>query len=174
MAKSARNDNARARKGEGLEAFVSFPGIDTTEGTIISHDKTGVNFEYNRYGSRYQQFFPARRIIACLGSVGSNNCQIWFRTNQKTLWSTGRRDRPVPISEPEQYGDFLIKSSSPDFGVILLAQEHTTVVGKTTGESRRGRKKKPGKEKSGNGGAAGKGEKRERRKGGKGNKADWD
>jgi hypothetical protein len=172
MAKATRGDNAR--KGTGLDAYISFPGVDTVEGTLVNHDKNGVTFEYNRYGSRFTQYFPAKRIIACLGSVGSNESQLWFRTNQKSLWTTGRRDRPVPIAEPESYGDHLLKSSSPDFGVILLAQEHTSIIGKTVGETGRGRKKKPGKEKSNGSGGAGKKNRREKRKSGKGGKADWD
>lgn len=146
MARTAKGDNSR--KATGLEAWVLFPGVDNVEGRILNHNKNGVEFEYFRYGSRYRQFFPAKKIVACLGSPGSKECMLWFRTDTKGLWDKGKRDRPVPITEPEVYGDNLIKSSSPDFSLILLSPEFTTIIGKTTGETGRGRgrKPKPGKE----------------------------
>jgi len=146
MATKKKGNNTR--KGTGLEAQAIYPGVDMVEGSVINYDKSGVNFEYFRYGSRYRQFFPARRIITCLGTTGSKECMLWYSTAAKSLWDRGKRDRAIPISEPEVYGDHLIKSSSPDFGIILLNPEFTTIVGKSTGETGRGRgrKPKPGKE----------------------------
>lgn len=140
MAKSPRKSSNN--KGTELGAFITFPGVDSVTGELIKHSENGVNFEYLRYGSRYKQFFPAEQIVALVGTIGSKESMLWFRTDRKTLWNTGKRDRPLPIEEPKQYGNHLIRSSSPDFSVILMDPKFTTIIGKSTeGGSGRGRKK---------------------------------
>src|SRR5580765_2610623 len=64
-----RGDNSR--RAAIYEGFISFPGVDQIEGTIEKVSENGVIFSYNRYGSRYQQFFPAQNIVACIGSTSS-------------------------------------------------------------------------------------------------------
>jgi len=140
MAKSpSKRDNAR---GSELEAMVAFPGVEHLTGTIVRHDEHGVQFQYYRYGSRYTQVFPASQIITCLGTVGSDECELWYRTGAKTLFDKGKRDRGIPISEPKQYGSHLLRASSPDYSVILLDPTLTTIIGKSTGDTGRGKRKK--------------------------------
>jgi hypothetical protein len=141
-------DVTRRRKGGNSQntdfgAYVSFSGVDHVTGELTKHSEDGVHFQYFRYGSLYKQFFPAERIIACVGALGSKESMLWFKTDKKTLWDTGKRDRPLPINDPKPYGSHLMRTSSPDFSIILLSPMVTTIIGKTTdGTSGRGRKKK--------------------------------
>jgi hypothetical protein len=164
--KRGRGDNSRTPV---FEAHVSFPGVDTVVGTLVAHNKTGVTFEYTRYGSSYQQFFPARQIIACIGSATSKESMLWFRTNAKNLWSTGKRNRPIILSTaPEEFGEHLLMAQSPDFPVVLMNQGCVEFTQKTTGGGR-GRKKRPKGEGAVKSSANGSGKKNKRaRKGG-----DW-
>jgi hypothetical protein len=175
MAKNAEQRRGRgdnSRRAAIYEGFISFPGVDQIEGTIEKVSENGVIFSYTRYGSRYQQFFPAQNIVACIGSTTSAESMLWFRTNAQTLWRTGKRDRGIPLTtEPTQYGQHLLKSVSPDFPVVLMGQQYSEIIGKTTGT--RGRKKGAGKKTAAEKSGARKGGRSKRtRRTGRGD--DWD
>ena len=167
MAKKGKRGKGDNSAKTAFLAHVSFPGVDSVAGTLIKHTKAGVLFEYTRYGSAYQQYFPARSIIACIGSPSSKESMIWFKTNAKTLWATGKRDRPINLSEaPEEFGEHLMIASSPDFPVVLINQANVEFTNKTTGGGR-GRKKRA----KGEGAVKSKAAKVDKKKGKK--KADW-